>query len=230
FLRQATWPDAEVIANQCSNDELFLCFYRELRLRHMFASSSSKVGVKEYLVSWENYCMLFDALLDCRDTSFVITSQWAFDMVHEFVYQFQSFCQLRGQQRSGGDELEDAWAVQNVISYLHGLIKVSNVVPILEAQKRPLAGIAVPTAPSQLHQMMGYFSIVGMSRLQCLLGDYYECVKVLEPLDITDKNELFAANLLSLVTVHHHVGVSFLMLRRYKDAARVLNEVMKSAN
>lgn len=35
--------------------------------------------------------------------------------------------------------------------------------------------MAVPAAPSQLHQMAGYFAIVGMSRLQCLLGDYYEC-------------------------------------------------------
>ena len=51
----------------------------------------------DYLQSWENYCRLFDALLDCRDTNFVITEGWAFDLVHEFVYQFQSFCQLRGQ-------------------------------------------------------------------------------------------------------------------------------------
>lgn len=51
----------------------------------------------DYMSSWENYCRLFDALLDCRDTNFVITDGWAFDLVHEFVYQFQSFCQLRGQ-------------------------------------------------------------------------------------------------------------------------------------
>lgn len=29
-----------MIANQCSNDELFLCFYRELRNRHMFATTN----------------------------------------------------------------------------------------------------------------------------------------------------------------------------------------------
>lgn len=53
--------------------------------------------IEDYLVSWENYCRLFDALLDCSDTNFVITESWAFDLIHEFVYQFQSFCQLRGQ-------------------------------------------------------------------------------------------------------------------------------------
>ncbi|CAM9733349.1 unnamed protein product, partial [Hapterophycus canaliculatus] len=219
-----TWPEADVIANQCSNDELFLCFYRELRNRHMFANTN--VQLPDYLLSWENYCRLFDALLDCRDTNFVITEEWAFDLVHEFVYQFQSFCQMRGQRRQDTEEPEDAWAVQNVIGYLHGLIKVSNIMPILEAKKTPAANVAVPAAPSQLHQMAGYFAIVGMSRLQCLLGDYYECIKVLEAIDITDKNELFAGNMLAFVTVHHHAGLAFLMLRRYKDAARILNEAL----
>ena len=37
---QTTWPEAEVIANQCDNDELFLCFYREMRNRHMFATTN----------------------------------------------------------------------------------------------------------------------------------------------------------------------------------------------
>lgn len=50
-------------------------------------------------------------------------------------------------------------------------------------------------------------------------------IKVLEPIDITDKNELFASNMLAFVTVHLHVGLAFLMLKRYKDAARTLNEV-----
>lgn len=60
---------------------------------------NTQAQISDYLSSWENYCRLFDALLDCRDTNFVITEEWAFDLVHEFVYQFQSFCQQRGQVR-----------------------------------------------------------------------------------------------------------------------------------
>lgn len=41
---QATWPEAKVISNQCGDDELFLCFYRELRNRHMFATTSVSHG------------------------------------------------------------------------------------------------------------------------------------------------------------------------------------------
>lgn len=54
-------------------------------------------------------------------------------------------------------------------------------------------------------------------------------VKVLEAIDITDKNELFASNMLAFVTVHQHAGLAFLMLKRYKDAARILNEVSHMA-
>lgn len=44
-----------------------------------------------------------------------------------------------------------------------------------QAKRRPVVNVVAPTAPSQLHQMVGYFAIIGMSRLQCLLGDYYDC-------------------------------------------------------
>lgn len=56
--------------------------------------------------------------------------------------------------------------------------------------------------------------------MQCNAG-----IKVLEAIDITDKNEVFAGNMLAFVTVHQHAGLAFLMLKRYKDAARILNEV-----
>lgn len=49
------------------------------------------------------------------------------------------------QRRGETDNLEDAWAVQNVIGYLHGLTKVSNIVPILEVRR--LLQCAHHTAP-----------------------------------------------------------------------------------
>lgn len=59
-----------------------------------------------------------------------------------------------------------------------------------------------------------------LNRLYLVAG-----IKVLEPIDITDKDELFASNMLAFVTVHQHVGLAFLMLKRYKDASRILSEV-----
>jgi hypothetical protein len=49
---------------------------------------------------------------------------------------------------------QDVWAVQNVLSYLHGIVRVSNIVPILESKRSAIAsGTAVPKPPSQLHQV-----------------------------------------------------------------------------
>lgn len=64
---------------------------------HDHRPQHEQVQIDDYIVSWENYCRLFDALLDCSDTNFVITEAWAFDLINEFVYQFQSFCQKRPQ-------------------------------------------------------------------------------------------------------------------------------------
>ncbi|CAM9193479.1 unnamed protein product, partial [Phaeothamnion confervicola] len=251
YFKQSGWPAATVMSDQCGGDELFLCFYEELRLRHAFASTNATT-VHDRFAAWANYCRLFDALLACRDTRLVISAQWAFDIVHEFVYQFQGFCQFRTQlsHRNAEERAllaanQDVWAVQNVMSYLHGLARVSNIVPILDARRQnrpataagtaggaaapaaPASPVAAPApAPSQAHHMMGYFSLVATSRLQCLLADYGECLKAVGPLDILDKAQPLAATLPAYVSLHMHMGVSFLMLRRYRDAARAFNEIL----
>lgn len=89
------------VSNLFGNSVLVFAFEAiSLSLSHThtpLSSQSTQVQVSDYLESWINYCRLFDALLDCRDTNLVITEGWAFDLIHEFVYQFQSFCQMRGQ-------------------------------------------------------------------------------------------------------------------------------------
>ena len=83
------WPAAEVIARQCGNDEVFLHFYREMRLRHMTQTMSGGGASSLQIAAeaWGNYCSLFDVVLQCEDTEFIITPAWAFDIINEFVYQ-----------------------------------------------------------------------------------------------------------------------------------------------
>lgn len=80
----------------------------------------------------------------------------------------------------------------------------------------------------RLMRIPGLFDVEREVRLlECLLNRLCLAagIKVLEPIDITDKDELFASNMLAFVTVHQHVGLAFLMLKRYKDASRILSEV-----
>ncbi len=92
-------------------------------------------------------------------------------------------------------------------------------------------------------QYLKLFSAVSQSRLECLLGDYTSSLDALKP--IYDSNaspiplsrgadddskpltpsetidSLFSVK----VNVAYHMGVCYLMLRRYRDASRVLGEV-----
>jgi hypothetical protein len=37
------------------------------------------------------------------------------------------------------------------------------------------------------YQMLGYFSLIGLCRLHCILGDYYQALKVLDNIDLSKK-------------------------------------------
>lgn len=50
--------------------------------------------------SWDNYCELFGLLLH-SNVNMQLPNAWLWDMVDEFLYQFQSFCQYRGKVRCG---------------------------------------------------------------------------------------------------------------------------------
>lgn len=62
------------------------------------------------------------------------------DMVDEFIYQFQSFAQYRGKlAQKSPHELEllkkcdGVWDLQGVLHYLQGLIDKSNIVQVLSS-------------------------------------------------------------------------------------------------
>ena len=88
--------------------------------------------------SWKAYCRLFDCVLNEGEREgvggvggLVLPSVWLWDMVDEFIYQFQSFCQFRGKlQAKSEKEIErlkelkdedDVWQKEKVEAYLEAL-------------------------------------------------------------------------------------------------------------
>lgn len=257
YFPQSQWPSPEGIASECSNDPLFLAFYRELTHRHLH--SVTRIQVIDRIDGWQVYRNLFDLLLaeapgsepstnaDSPGGLYILPS-WAFDVLHEFVYQFQGFCQFRtqtvasvanksgggGNNNSGGgggnsqkpnghvmDALDalaknrDAWAVETVLFYLHRLIDVGT-------PSTDTADAAVIIPPAYRH--LALFASIALSRLECLLGDYRASLGALVVKSAADEatvREVFAARL----SEAYHAGVSYLMLRRYKDATRVLGDI-----
>jgi len=204
---------------------LFLALYNEFTARHLHAVSRSRPSCRDRLAGWEVYTTLFDVLLSEGSDGLLIIPEWAFDIMHEFVYQFQGFCQYRtssSDKRKEEDwellrQNQDAWTVSKVMFYLHSFMEAASSLPENIDASSGKMGI----------KNLGIFAAVALSRLECLLADYTSCLDVLE-MDIVKNSlddgaigEVFQAK----ISLAYHAGVAFLMLNRYKDAISVLEDI-----
>lgn len=170
FFPQSPWPAAASIAPECNYDEDFLLFYREIRARHLFtlqyASKDTKLkpGLPDFIDSWATYGGIFTYVLTKADIdrNIALTPQWISDIIVEYVYQFQGFCQYRSQVAARSPEdlrtLEankGCWTLPAVMSTLKALAKAGNA---------PRAAL--------LHRQFGYFAAIERARLECLLGTH----------------------------------------------------------
>ena len=246
YFSNTPWPSPQTIASECNGNPLFLALYRELAHRHWHAVS--RIGIRDRMEGWQVYRELFEEILQ-EQPNFYITPDWAFDILNEFVYQFQGFCQFRTSlynsaikfnmieegQSLGSAQLNntanhpniveninlltsaDAWEVDQVFSYLHRLVQVGM------------------TSDVPVYQYLGLFSSVTLSRLECLLGDYSASLKALAPIseqmvvkkEDLERNavEVIQSVFLARLSLAYHAGISFMMLRRYKDAIRIWGDI-----
>ena len=218
-----------------------MALYNELTTRHLH--SVTRIQVSDRIEGWHVYRTLFDLLLaeaasedssSSSAQSLYILPTWAFDILHEFVYQFQGFCQFRTQTTANAAKAasglgksppnhvmesldllsknRDAWAVETVLFYLHRLIAVGT----------PSSSSTKPIAPAYRH--LATFASVALSRLECLLGDYRASLKAFSKLN-SDSDEIAESVFPAKLSLAYHAGISFLMLRRYKDATKVLGDI-----
>lgn len=213
YFTQSPWPAPEAISRECNDDEVFLLFYKEMSLRHRF-SKMKQIPLALYLEAWENYNRLFNIVLSSSDNFIVLSTQWAYDMIQEFVYQFQSFCQYRSQPNRSEEELhtmeanKDAWSLPVVSIILNNVIRMS--------QK---------AAAASTHALLGYFASIENARLECLLADYTTSLDSVQQIKLWSQHELFTLVPSCHVNVYYHAGVSMLMMRRYADCIDTLSTI-----
>lgn len=71
-----------------------------------------------------------------------LPSQWLWDIVDEFIYQFGSYCQFAAKLRNKGDEefaklkaQPKVWNATDVLTYLNRLIEKSQILRYLERER-----------------------------------------------------------------------------------------------
>jgi len=219
YFKQSPWPSAESIANLVDNDPIFLMLYKELYFRHIYAKMVPTL--EQRFDSWKNYCDLFNFLLEPNPKmSLDLPAQWLWDMIDEFIYQFQAFCQYQTKLKNKPpDELTvlknnpQVWNVSTVIGYLQSLISKSQT-----------------QSNNPLYSALGHFSIIGLLRLHTLLGDYYLALKTIAPIEIGVHKGLHTTVLACYTSVYYYLGFVYMMTRRYVDAIRIFSHILLYIN
>ncbi|EPS61195.1 hypothetical protein M569_13603, partial [Genlisea aurea] len=234
FFKDTPWPSVEAVAPFVDNDHVFCLLYREMWFRHLYARLSPTL--RQRLDSWDNYCNLFQVVLH-GVVNMQLPNQWLWDMVDEFVYQFQSFCQYRAKMKNKTEqeiallkECGQAWNVYCVLNYLQALVEKSAIIQILEKEKEGLEYFTADNGydydgGSNVLKVLGYFSMIGLLRVHCLLGDYQTGLKCLLPIDINQRG-IFSTLIGSHITAIYHYGFANLMMRRYSNAIWEFNKIL----
>jgi len=109
------------------------------------------------------------------------------------------------------------WSAQTVLQYLHALVRKAGIDLNKKAseQEDEKAGV-VP-----MFRTLGYFSLMGLLRVNALLCDYPSALKCLDPVDLRKQRGVFTSVLSCHVSLYYFMGLSYLMCRRYVDAIKV---------
>lgn len=188
--------------------------------------------------SYDSYCSLFHFILnsegpvDLEPPSYY----WAWDVIDEFIYQFNSFSSYRmriARQANNEEEIQilrenpNTWGCYSVLNVLYSLIQRSNITEQLAAGRRnedPMS-VAGDYGNKSLYRMLGYFSIIGLLRVHCLLGDFSLALKTLDDIEL-NKKAMFARVMAAHFTTYYYVGFSMMMMRRYADAIRMFSHIL----
>lgn len=179
-------------------DNIFLILYRELYYRHVY--SRLQPNIDDRFHSYENSCELFNYLLNSEGpVTLQLPEQWLWDIIDEFIYQYQVFCTWRSKIKSKNDDelalLEEGggvWSSYSVLNVLYSLIQKSKINEYIEATRagksaEELAEVVGPYGQQPLYRMLGYFSIIGLLRVHVLLGDFTLALKVMDNVELNQK-------------------------------------------
>lgn len=223
LYRTSPWPSADTVAPLVREDENFLFLYKELYFRHIYARL--KPSVDDRFDSFQNYISLFNIILGLttEQPELLLPANWLWDIVDEFIYQFRSFHQYRTRVKSLDEEdmelLRDhqhVWSPQTVIRYLHALVNKAGIDITStreERKEQPDDGSISP-----LFRTLGEFSLIGLSRVLCLLSDYPGALEALSPIKLSDPQAPFTLVCPARACMAYYRSFAYLMNRRYEDS------------
>jgi translation initiation factor 3 subunit L len=189
--------------------------------------------------SFENYRKLFKMVLDREimlEKRISLPSSWLYDMIDEFIYQFQSFAHYRLKLKSKDEEelsmLQDVceggtWDCATVFQQLESLVNDSNIIAFLDAEEERAGNLQ--NVELDLFKMLGYFGVIGLLRMHCLTADYRRALQQLDRINIARRG-LLKGGMPAHITTYYYMGFAYMMHRRYVDSIKALSNILLYIN
>ncbi|VDN28804.1 unnamed protein product [Cylicostephanus goldi] len=117
------WPDEQTVESIVgSENRLFIILYKELYYRQVYARNQRGPSLSHRFESFMNYQDLFSEILSSKEpVSLSLPNVWLWDIIDEFVYQFQAFCLYKANpQKRSVDEVDELISIeeaQNVSNF-----------------------------------------------------------------------------------------------------------------
>lgn len=117
YFSEKTWPDERIVeAIVGSENRIFLILYKELYFRDLYTRTNRPTLNHRY-ESYMNYQELFSEILTQDNQTPInlkLPEVWLWDIIDEFVYQFQAFCLYKANPtKRTVEELEDLMEIES---------------------------------------------------------------------------------------------------------------------
>lgn len=230
YFKNCPWPPAEVVAPLVGNDQVFLVLYKEMCNRHIF--TKLQPDIQQRFESFDNYVDLFEYILKTETLEFDLPNQWLWDIIDEFIYQYQNFTQYKAKLKTKTkEEIEflkenyQVWNATSVLHYLESLVEKSKIAQKLQNPEFLAGTTEWESGKGHVHTMLGLYSMIGLLRLQCTIGDYNAGLQAVQHIDISKKGP-FTRVAAGHISLYYYIGFAYLMMRRYKDAIRSFTTIL----
>lgn len=118
------------------------------------------------------------------------------------------------------------WSIHTVIKYLNAFVKKSDIVKTLEKTGGvDFADDKAQFASHPLYRSLGYFSLIGLQRVNVLLADYHLALKVIAPIPLNKKG-LYTKVIACYITLYYYTGYAYMMMRRFVDSIRTFAHIL----
>lgn len=249
YFNNAEWPSPSNVAPLVKDDQNILLLYRELYYRHIEAKSLT--SLQHRLGAFQNYVDLFNVILglNAEHPEFELPLQWLWDLTDEFIYQFQTFYNFKNKAALLSEpdaqllkQHENHWSVQTMYKYLDALVKKG-----VQNTNTTQSATQVPDSPrsasgeekkeeqtqagsvSNMFRALSQFSMVGLLRLNCMLGDYTSGLAAIATIDLRKRSP--ATSLTAChSTLFYNLGFAYMMTSRYVDAAKTFSNFIREAS